>query len=188
MNRRKLILTTIAGAALLLSPAAMADHGGNSGNGSGHGSGGGGNSGGASNAATVRNAQRALRDAADAAERVVKQEKDSRVRIIFGLRAAGATADEVNAALADGLAAVTAATGSGIAQVNALKAALLASLPPTATAGHRAAIESAAAAGIGKLNKRLRSATQDLNRATRARIPAGTLPHHPFPEHGPNHP
>lgn len=193
MITRTRLFTSLLGAMLLASPTAFADgghgsddNGGSGSNSSGSGSGGGG---GGTSSTSVASAQRAIRDGADAAERIIKQEKDARVRLIFGMRAAGADPAEVSIAVETAIAAVTAATSNGILQVNNLKASLLASLPATATARQRAAIESAATAGVAKLNKRLRSATQDIQRAARGRIPAGTqpVPHHPFPEHGPDH-
>ncbi|MDP1660556.1 MAG: hypothetical protein Q8L55_01465 [Phycisphaerales bacterium] len=189
MIPRTRLFTSLLGAMLIVAPAALADGGhGSDDNGGSSGSGNSGNSGNSST--SVANAQRTIRDGADAAERVIKQEKDARVRLIFGMRAAGAGPSEVSAAVSTAIAAFTAATSNGILQVNNLKASLLANLPATATARQRATIQSAAAAGVAKLNKRLRSATQDIQRASRARIPAGTqpMPHHPFPEHGPGHP
>jgi hypothetical protein len=203
ISRKKLFLALI-GSSLMLAPTLLADggHGGGSGSNSGSGnsgggSGGGGSSGGGSGggsssnataAGIVRDAQRALKEAAEAAERVVKNEKDARVRGIYQLRAAGATADEVNAYLAESIASVASLTATGTQQINTLKTNLLAGLPSTATARQRTTIESAATSAVNKLNKRQRSATQDLRRAVTGRLPAGINTEHPFPEHGPGHP
>lgn len=200
MNSKSTFFLSIVGASLMLAPVVVADDhggggsGGSGSGGSGSGSGSGGSSGGGgtttSTATMVRDAQRALVSATDSAERVVKLEKDYRVRILFAMRLDGALPADVAAAKASAIASITAATNAGIDQVNTLKASLLAGLPSTATLAQRAAVTATANAGIARLNNRLRSATQDLNRAAVGNVPPGTIPlrEHAVPEHFPGHP
>lgn len=217
MLTRKCLMLAIVSASLITAPTLLADddHGGGSGNsgsgsggsgggsggggsgGSGSGSGGGGgnsNGGGGGNTAStastssmVRSAQRALKDAGDAVERTMKNEKDARVRTIFQMRASGASPAEISAYLAESTAVMSAHAAAGTQQIEALKASLIASLPVNATAGQRNAVQSAANSAITKVNKRKRSTVQDMTRAVTGRLPAGMNFEHPFPEHGPGH-
>ena len=198
---RKSLMLAFVGSMLALAPVTLASGGGddttpddgghhggggNSGSGSGSGgSGGGGGTGVSTNA--LRSAIRGIEVATKNAERAMNQIKDLRVVTILNMRAAGATADEVAAALADAISALQTSKATGLTQIEAARTAAQAALPSTATAGQRAAVDAAAASGVTRLNGRLVRATEDVTRAANGPLAPGMGENeHPIPE--PGHP